>query len=292
MKLRTVGYFCREAVRSLRHNLSIASLGTVTVSLLILGVFLLTIMNLIHVARVLESQVGIRVFLKDDVSRYVRESLKARLEAIDGIEKIVFVNRETALKQMKEWLGDNKAILNIVERNPLPDGFEIRVRDPGIVKSLAVKVRAMEGVEGVNYGEEVVEKFLAVTRVVSAFTWAFALLLSVGVIFIISNTIKLTVFARRREIEIMKLVGATDWFIRWPFLIEGMLVGFAGAFISAVVLYYSYYMIVSRVFGPLPFIPLVTDPGSVIRVCFLLAVLGIGTGAMGGGISMKRFLHV
>ena len=217
MKLRTGEYFIQEVFRSLRRNnwMSFASIGTVAVSLFVLGVFLILVLNMNRMASTLESQVQISVYLQDDLKKQQRIDLQSDLEKMQGIDTVKFVDKDEAKDRLSERLGDQKYLLDALgDKNPLPDAFEVTVKTPEMVETAAKAIERMEGVESAKYGQDVVEHLFDITRLMRIFGLVLMLLLAGATIFIISNTIRLTVFARRKEIAIMKYVGATDWFIR------------------------------------------------------------------------------
>ncbi|WP_288312032.1 permease-like cell division protein FtsX, partial [uncultured Selenomonas sp.] len=220
MKLRTSEYFIQETLRSLRRNnwMSFASIGTVAVSLFVLGVFLLLVLNMNRLASSLESQVQISVYLADGLSERARKDIASDIEALQGIEEIRYVPKEEAKERLAKRLGDQKYLLDALgEKNPLPDSFEVVLKSPDLVETAAAAITRMDGVEQAKYGQDVIEHLFAITRLIRIFGLALMVLLAGATLFIISNTIRLTVFARRKEVAIMKYVGATDWFIRWPF---------------------------------------------------------------------------
>ncbi|NPV53460.1 MAG: ABC transporter permease [Firmicutes bacterium] len=291
MRFRTFCYFWSEALRSIRRNVSLISLGTIAASLFILGAFFLIILNLNHLTDTLTSRIEIRVFLKDGTSDRDRDTLEARIKSLGGIKTIDFISKEEGLKRLREQLGDDGGILTAVDLNPLPDAFSIKVVKPESVKVLASRIARLPGVESVNYGHGLVERLFALIRAVWVITLALSIIFIGAIIMIIGNTIRLTLIARRREVEIMKLVGATDWFIRWPFLLEGMLVGLIGAGVSAVLLYFLYGYAVRRFMNALPFIPIIASEVALKQLCVGLLGGGAVMGAAASVIFLRRYLR-
>lgn len=295
MKIRTIEYFISEVAHSLKRNnwMSLASIGTVAVSLFIFGMFLMLVMNMNKMAENLESQVQINVYLKDNFSRNDARGLEADLKAMQGVEKVTFVPKETAIERFKERLGDQKSLLEALDdTNPLPDSFEITLSQPEMVKSAAVAIEKFEGVEVAKYGQDVMEHLFDMTRLIRLFGLALMLVLALATLFIISNTIRLTVFARRKEIAIMKYVGATDWFIRWPFILEGMVLGLFGSIFAALVLRGTYSAITAKIYDTLAFFPLIPEQPFLNYVTLMVVVGGMVIGAIGSAVSLKRFLKV
>lgn len=295
MKFRTFGYFIKEGMANLGRNslMSLASIGSVASALIILGIFLIITLNFNFIVDTVESQVEITAYLDDslmdeEISRIGRELIQ-----VHGVKEVTFVSREQALKEFREQLGDKEGLLAAMEKdNPLPNSYRIRTQQPEIVKDVANMIGRIEGIAEVKYGKEIVDKLFKITGIIRFVGISVMAVLSIISIFIISNTIKLTVYARRREIEIMKYIGATDWFIRWPFLIEGMVLGFLGSLIAVGVLNVAYYYLFNFVVLNIPIITLL--PFDVFLYDLSIWFLGIGTfiGAVGSGISIRRFLRV
>lgn len=295
MKLRTGEYFIQEVFRSLRRNnwMSFASVGTVAVSLFVLGVFLLLVMNMNRLASMLESEVQISVYLEDGIKAGDRRDLQQDIANMQGIETVKFVSREEAKQRLSERLGDQKYLLGALgDKNPLPDSFEVTVIHPDMVETAANAIARMDGVESAKYGQDVVRHLFDITRLIRIFGLVLMLLLAGATLFIISNTIRLTVFARRKEIAIMKYVGATDWFIRWPFLMEGMVLGFIGGLLAAIALRSFYAAMAAKIYSTLAFFPLLPQYPFMNYVTVVILLSGMVIGAIGSTISLKRFLKV
>lgn len=295
MKLRTGEYFIQEVFRSLKRNnwMSFASIGTVAVSLFVLGVFLILVLNMNRMASMLESQVQISVYLQDDVKKSDRIDLQSDIEKMQGIDTVKFVDKDAAKERLSERLGDQKYLLDALgDKNPLPDSFEVTVKTPEMVETAAKAIERMEGVESAKYGQDVVEHLFDITRLMRIFGLVLMLLLAGATIFIISNTIRLTVFARRKEIAIMKYVGATDWFIRWPFLMEGIVLGCIGGILSAIALRSFYAAMAAKIYNTLAFFPLMPQYPFMNYVTVAIILSGMLIGAIGSAFSLKRFLEV
>ena len=295
MKLRTTEYFIREVCISIKRNswMSFASISTVAVSLFVLGMFLIIVLNMNRMASMLESQVQINVYLDDKLKGSEIDDLEDDLKKMQGIESVQYVSREDAIVRLKERLGDQKYLLDALDdKNPLPNAFEVTVKQPTMVETAAKAIEKFGGVESVKYGQDVVEHLFDITRLVRIFGVLLILLLGGATVFIIANTIRLTVFARRREIAIMKYVGATDEFIRWPFVLEGIVLGCIGGLISAFVLRRFYAGVTSKVYDTLAFFPLIPQSPFMTYVSIVIVLLGMAIGAAGAWVSLKRFLKV
>ena len=295
MKVRTMEYYIREVFISLRRNnwMSVASIGTVAVSLFIFGMFLMMVMNMNKLAENMESQVQINVYLLDKVDREQARDIEKDLKEIEGVETVGFVTKDEAMERFKDRLGDQKTLLDALdETNPLPDSFEVTVTNPDLVKTAAEKMEKIDGVECAKYGQDVMEHLFEITRLLRIFGFTLMLVLAFATLFIISNTIRLTVFARRKEIAIMKYVGATDWFIRWPFVMEGMVLGLFGSIIAAMVLRTAYTAMAEKVYETLAFFPLIPEQPFLTYITIVVVISGMVVGAIGSAVSIKKFLKV
>lgn len=295
MKLSTSEYFIKEVYTSFKRNIwmTLASIFTVVLSLFILGFFSIVILNLNKMADTLESQVQISVYLKDDLSQEEIDETKETLSKIEGLQDIKFITREEAIENFKERLGDQQFLLDALDdTNPLPDSFSLTVTSPQQVKTIADTAAALDSVESASYSQDIINHLFNLTHLIRLIGVALIILLTGAAIFIISNTIRLTVFARRKEIAIMKYVGATDWFIRWPFLLEGICLGFIGGGLATIFLYIVYNQVTQEIYEAMAFFPLIPQHPFIDYISLAILVAGIIIGALGSTISLKRFLKV
>lgn len=295
MKLSTSEYFIKEVYTSFKRNIwmTLASIFTVVLSLFILGFFSIVILNLNKMADTLESQVQISVYLKDDLSQEEIDETKETLSKIEGLQDIKFTTREEAMENFKKRLGDQQFLLDALDdTNPLPDSFSLTVTSPQQVKTIADTAAALDSVESASYSQDIINHLFNLTHLIRLIGIALIILLTGAAIFIISNTIRLTVFARRKEIAIMKYVGATDWFIRWPFLLEGICLGFIGGGLATIFLYIVYNQVTQEIYEAMAFFPLIPQHPFINYISLAILVAGIIIGALGSTISLKRFLKV
>ena len=295
MKLSTSEYFIKEVYTSFKRNIwmTLASIFTVVLSLFILGFFSIVILNLNKMADTLESQVQISVYLKDDLSQEEIDETKETLSKIEGLQDIKFTTREEAMENFKKRLGDQQFLLDALDdTNPLPDSFSLTVTSPQQVKTIADTVVALDSVESASYSQDIINHLFNLTHLIRLIGVALIILLTGAAIFIISNTIRLTVFARRKEIAIMKYVGATDWFIRWPFLLEGICLGFIGGGLATIFLYIVYNQVTQEIYEAMAFFPLIPQHPFIDYISLAILVAGIIIGALGSTISLKKFLKV
>ncbi len=295
MKLRTTGYFFKQAGISLWRNfwMSLAAVASVAISMFLLGAFLLLVFNVNYFASSLQSNVEIAVFLQVDTPRQEAYQVRDQVKAMPGVTEVTLVPKEEGLKQLSQQFGGQEELLEATGGvNPLPDYLRIRVADPETIHEVARAIAGLPGVEKVNYGQEVVERLFAVVRWLRWLGAGIILFLGLGALFLIIITIRLTVYSRRREISIMKYVGATDWFIRWPFFLEGLFLGLAGSGCAALAVYAGYNLFLTRAGSALVFIPLLNDRDLLLSSVLSLMAGGALVGAIGSLLSIRRFLKV
>lgn len=295
MRIRTMGRHLREGIKNVGRNggMTFASVSAVSITLLILGVFLLLAMNVNHIADQVKEKVEIRVFLEEAVNPSEVEYVKQEIQSIPKVASVDFVPKEAGLEELKDSFGEKAYLFKGLEQeNPLPDAFVVRAVQPENTGEVAKQINRIRYVDELNYGKETVEKLFSVTKVVHNIGIAFIVGLAFTAMFLISNTIKLTIVARSKEIEIMKLVGATNGFIRWPFFIEGLLMGVLGSLLPIGLLAGGYSYLLNNVMidflfqGLLPLFPL------VYQISLTLLGIGIFIGIWGSMVSVRRFLKV
>lgn len=297
MKINTVEHFVFDAFRSLKRNktITLASVITVAATLFILGIFLLVMYNVNTGVSSVESSVQVKVFLNLNVSQTDQNNVETALKAMPEVKDVQFESQSDALKKFKEELTDkNKDLISGYDEthNPLPSSFIVSMQKPDDAQVIADKIKNMSGVDSVGNKQDLIQKIIMISK---AIKWVgialFVLLIGVS-LFLIVNTIRLTVFSRRREIGIMKFVGATDWFIRWPFVIEGMIIGVIGAVISDVILYNIYKFAYVKITENLFVVHLIGP--SIVLNSFLwqFSLAGALIGALGSIIALRRFLLV
>ena len=293
MRLKTIQYYFREAFLSVIRNswISVASIGVVAVSLLILGSSLLLVMNANYIAANLESSLEISAFFKEETTPDEMQDLESVLAERPEVASVVFVSKEQALEEMKENLDAQEDILaGLEEKNPLPNALRIKTATAEQVAPLSAELKTYEQFDEVRYGQGVVEKMMALSRMVRVAGLVTMVLLGVAAIFLIATTIRLSVYARRKEIGIMKFLGATNLFVQFPFILEGMILGLVGSLIAIAIVYFGYITIIDNIQLSLPFMRLVTDKALIKPLMGLLLLIGLVIGAAGSLISMRRFL--
>ena len=295
MSLSTKKYFVKETFKSIRRNqlMSFASISTVALSLLVLGLFLLMVLNANNLAKYLENQVQVTVYMEDSASKNDLSVAEKTLKEMPGVVKVTTVSKPEALKKFKARLGDQDRLLDALgEDNPFPYSFEVQVDRPERIEEIVPKVETLKGVETAKFGQEVVEHMFQLTKILRVGGLLLVVLLAIATLFIISNTIRITVFARRREVSIMKYVGATNWFIRWPFLLEGMFMGFVGAVIASLALIQIYLTLQNKIYSTLAFFPLLASWPFLFYLSAFLILIGTAIGAAGSSISLRKYIDV
>ena len=291
----SLSYFWGETFRSLFRNrfMAIASVLTVTLSMFILGVFLSAVLNINHMASYLENQVEMTVYLKDGLKTDQVMGIGKYLKAQPGMKEIKFTNKDQAMKDFRERMGDQQGLLDAINGNPLPASYQMSFQTPEQLKTSAEVVAKYQGVETVQYGKDIIEQLYKVAQVIRLSGIVLIIFLAGAELFIISNTIRLTVFARRREIQIMKYVGASNGFIRWPFLFEGMVIGFLGSGFASLILWEGYKMVVSEMAAAgLVFIPMIPLWPFMGYTTLIILAAGIVIGVMGSAISLRKYMKV
>ncbi|HVI42518.1 MAG TPA: permease-like cell division protein FtsX, partial [Anaerovoracaceae bacterium] len=262
--------------------------------LLILGLFFILVVNINMVSETAKKQFDtIQVYLLDTTTYEQASAMLEELNGTDGVKEASYLSNDEAMASWRTKWGDNAYLLDGLENNPLPNSLLIKVTRLEAADAVVAKVKTFHGIEDVKYYKDTVDQLMKVTRFVQIAAMIVIIFLVIVSVVVVSNTIKLTVLAREREIGIMKYVGATNWFIRGPFLIEGILIGILSALISVGVISLVYYKI-TELIGQEIFVMLSTTmvPGAflVIHLVWIFLALGVSIGACGSIISMRRFL--
>lgn len=296
MKISTVKYFSMDSLISLRRNktLSIASVITVSLTLFMFGIFFLTMLNANQLLKNLESRLEVSIFLKENVAAVEKQKVVNEIKGIQGVSGIKYITKKEALEKLNNQLGEeNKDLMKGLDKqNPLPESFIVKVEDASIIKNVVQKSKGIKSVEKVVANEDLVNQISKITRGVK-WVGGVALLIMIPIcLFLIGNTIKLAVYARKREINIMKFVGATDWFIRWPFIIEGVIIGVIGSLVASGLLYYVYKAVYNKLTDIIMLLNILTPRYFVMNVVWIFIISGIVIGGIGSILSIRKFLEV
>lgn len=289
-----LNYCLRQAIMAVSRNrwLALVSAGMIAVSLAILGGFLLAAVNTDQVMQNIQSNLEIAVFL--DTTADIPE-LEDKIDRLEGVSDLKFVDKHAGLQEFGRSLGDEALLEELTgKNNPLPDAFRVRGASAGLIPGLAGQIEDFSGVESVDYGGELVQSITRISGWVKKFSIAISVLLAVGAIFLVGTTIRLSVVIRQEEIGIMKHLGASNWFIRLPFLLEGLAIGFTGTLAALTALGLAYYRFALFLIqsSPLFFLHPVTAPSMLILIFGGLLLLGIAMGGLGSIFSIRRFLKV
>ncbi|MBQ1396777.1 MAG: permease-like cell division protein FtsX [Eubacterium sp.] len=291
-----LSYNIRQAFQQLWRNrgTAVASIFAITAMLLILGLVFVVTVNLNLVTEMVKTDFDeIELFLMDDVSEGDAASMIEKIENMVGVSKAEYRTKEEAMDIMRARFGDKAYLLDSLGENPLPSSIIVTVSTLDDADGVYEKVSQLDGVEDVKYNQETVEKLTKAShylQIASMVVMAFLVIVSIVVV---SNIIKLTVFARQKEIEIMKYIGGTNWFIRGPFLVEGIIIGIISSVIAAGLTWFIYAKVtdlmgtqVITILGS----PLVSASYLVANLFIIFMAIGISIGAAGSIISMRKFL--
>jgi cell division transport system permease protein len=295
--LRNWAYYLKQAFLNLLGNRLIhaLSIGTISVSLLFFGSFVLLWVNVNAWVLQWGQSLSMSVYLKDNVDKKSIEKIELAIKSLPGAEIKGFVSKEKAWSNLMEILGSQAGLLDGLTKNPLPASFEVQFKDfkrhrvdPKIIKE---KLEKVEGVDEVQYGEQWLERLKDLIYILRLAGLIIGGLLCIAVLFIISNTIRLTIYSRRDEIEILKLVGATDWFVKVPYMIEGAIQGVLGAAIAFVILLAMYYLLPFKTIHlfDLPLMEIVFLPE---RYTVALFSTGFFLGLLGSSIAISRTFRI
>jgi len=294
MKARTLGRHVRESFKSIRRNswMTFASVSAVTVTLLLVGVFIVIMMNFNHLAENIENDVEIKVVADPAADEKIIKELVKKVRSTDGVLEVVYSSRDAELDKMIKSFGDELSLYK--QSNPLGDALYVKAENPQQTASIAKKIDTYDYTYEVVYGEDKVEKLFNILNMSRNIGLVLILALLFTAMFLISNTIRITIVARRTEIEIMKLVGATNNFVRIPFLLEGMWLGIMGAIAPMLIISISYYklfeLLEPKLQGEL-FQLLNTTP-FIFQLNGLMLFMGIFIGVWGSFMSVRKFLKV
>ena len=296
------GFFLREAIRALKRNAvpSFAALATTLVTVLLLGVFIPMVQATTGAANEVRSKIIINVFMKTDAKQADVDRVQKLIETqVPHVGKVTFVSKKQALARQREaGRGD---FYDLLGSNPLPDTFRISPDDPENITAIRDALAPTKASGGRGVADEAIDEvrdrkedtatLLSVTRVVKLTTALLAGLLIIASVLLIANTIRLSLYARRREVEVMKLVGATDWFIRWPFVLEGVIVGALGGVLAVLLLGIVKVAVVDPLAADFALIA-APDTMNFPLLIALLLFASVAVSAIGSGISLRRFLRV
>ena len=296
--LKSLGYSIRQGFRQIFRNrtMSIASCFSITAMLLILGIFFILLINVNMVAETVKGDYDtIEVFMLDKTEKEDTLAIMDELQTVDGVSSVTYRTKKEALEILRDRWGDQSYLLDNLAENPLPNSIVIKITDLSKAEKVADRAKSYDGIEKVNYYKDTVDNIMKVTNFIQYAALIIMAFLIIVSIVVVSNTVKLTVHARGDEISIMKYVGATNWFIRGPFLFEGMFIGIISAAVSVGVIAILYARLVDMIGEDILVMlstPMVDESFLVKNLIIIFVALGVSIGTCGSIISMGRFLDV
>ncbi|APT18943.1 cell-division associated ABC transporter, membrane FtsX subunit [Amylolactobacillus amylotrophicus DSM 20534] len=295
MKTATINFHIRESLKSLKRNgwMTVAAISAVGVTLLLVGIFLSAVFNINKISNDIESDVRVRVAIQKDTTKAEREKLTTEISKVDGVDTIKFSSKENELKKLVKVYGSSFSMLG-GDSNPLMDMLIIKAKNVSETKKIAQSVKSLEHVSEVNYGGNKAKQLFNIMATVRRIALIFSIILLLVAIFLIANTIRITIISRGNEIEIMQLVGATNRFIRTPFILEGAWTGILGSIIPIIIVDLVYqFVFKSMSVGLANAGYSLLSPASVlIGLDLLIVAIGAGIGALGSVISIRRYLKL
>lgn len=297
------GFFVMEALRSIRSNVAIAVAATVTVmiAVFILGTFIPSFLYVNQTVQKQKERLDVNVYISDDATDSQVSGLQANINQLKDrglVTSVEYISKEQALERAKAQLRD-PTVLDLLPGNPYPASFKLKSADParnGEIKTALSDSPALDTTmpgKGISYAVETTERLLSIARFIQYAGLVLVGILTVASVLLIGNTIRLSIFARRREVEVMRLVGATNWFIRWPFVIEGIICGIAGAIVAILMLWAAKVAVVDEFIRDNGGLAKGDDaPISFLLLALVLIVSGGIVGALGSGITLRRFLKI
>ncbi len=298
MRYSVLSYLIKEGFRSTfkQKKMTSASIIIMCATMFIFGLFFVIGENVNSVITQIESQQGIQIFIEEDATDEEIETLGSQIRAINGVNRATFVSKEDALNSMKTTLGDESLFEGWDEENPFPASYFVTLTDLSLNEQVQSEILALDNVDEIQSQNTTINRLQSLANGIQITTIIILFLLIIISIFIISYTIKLTVHARRREISIMKYVGATNSFIRGPFIVEGVIIGVISAIITLVILGVSYNAVMSGIGESVLIqeigIGLLSFSEMFYLVLAVYLILGVGIGVLGSTISMRKYLKV
>lgn len=286
----------RDALKSVVRNfsLSFASIMCTTITLILVAVAVVAAANVNNATKLIEDELTIVTYLKKDVTEEQIDNIKSEISSYKNVEEVTFKSKDEWKLEMSEYDDSFKTVLDYLDENPLMDSFVLKVNDVKKLSETSEYIKAINGVDTVKYGEGMVEQVISVFDIVQKIVVVVVIALVVVTSFLISNTIKLTIFSRRNEIEIMRLVGASNITIKLPFLFEGFIIGLIGSIIPVCITVYGYVILYSRMHGKLlsNMIMLIKPYPFVFWVSLIVIAIGALVGMYGSIKAVRKYLKV
>lgn len=289
-------YFLSETLQNFKRNvlMSVAAISTVAISLLLLGGVLILGMIIGNVTSSWEAKVEISVFLRDDATTNEIRQLQSQVTSYPEVQEVTYVSKRDAFEEFKQLYADQPELWEAIPEDSLPASLRIKLTDAKFTEEVAARIDGAPGIDEVSYGGSIVRRLLQINSLLRSITFAMSLILMIAASGLIANSIRLAIYARREEIGIMKLVGATNWFIRVPFMLEGLGAALVGALLAGLVVIGTNELLFSRVDDVLPFMgPILSfSLGDMLGVVAVLVGVGGMVGIVGSVMALRRFLEV
>ncbi len=299
------GYFARESVQNFRRNwvMSLGAVITIYLSLLLVGVSIAVGVIATEIVQSVEDKVTVQIFLADGAKTEDVQALQAWVKSDALVATVEYTSKDDALEKFKKDMASSPEIIDQIETNPLPASLDVTLKDPREVETLVDKIMGNElflkvadrpdsPSDSLKYGQQVVDKLFAFTRIIRIVLIVFIAMLAVVSLIFINNTIRLAIYARRKEIGIMRLVGASNWFIRTPFLMEGVIQSLIGALLAILSVVAIQAAVLPKLREAVPFLPVDLAGGTMFQLALILVFAGMLIGLLGSGLALRRYLKV
>lgn len=288
------GYFFRETLSNLRRNLllTLAGISTAALSLFLLGIVMLFGEVVNRAVSSWEGKVEVNVFLRDEITPDQQKELGAAISSMPEVQRVYYESKDQAYKEYKRMFRDTPAIWQNVDPEAMPASYRIKLRNPNTAESVSQRLDGRPGVDEVQFGGRAVKRLLRLISLLRTIFLVFIGIMFGAAVLLIANTIRLAIFARRREIGIMKLVGASNWFIRVPFILEGIAAAAVGAFVATGVILAGKLLMLDQLQKDILFLPITVGGDVILKILATLVGVGILIGSLASMVALRRFLEV
>jgi cell division transport system permease protein len=290
-----LGFFLREAMKNIRLNLlmSITAITTTFICILVFGVGLIVSSHVEGIIGSVREDVSVEVFFPRDASQDEIDKVRSAVEGYPEVSSVTYVSKEEALATFKETFADQPEIYEGIDPGVLPASLQLQLENPAMADEVAQRLREEHGFtdENLSYPQQTIERLDKVTSYMIWGLYGATILFLISSVLLISNAIRLSIFARRKEIEVMKLVGASDSFVRTPFVFEGLVQGLIGAGLAALTVVWINFLFVDWSHDALPFVPISGNAVNTLLILAVLVLVGVAIGVVGSFLSVTRFLR-
>ena len=290
-----LGFFLREALKNIRLNLlmSITAITTTFVCILVLGVGLLVSSYVGSIIGSVREDVSVEAFFPPNASQKEIDKVRSAVEGYPEVSSVNYVSKEEAFASFKKTFADKPELYEGIDPSVLPASLQLQLKDPAAADEVAQRLKKEQGFtdENLSYPQQTIERLNKVTSYMLWFLYGATFLFLISSVLLISNAIRLSIFARRKEIEVMKLVGASDSFVRTPFVFEGLVQGLIGAGLAALTVVWINFLFVDWVRNAMPFMPISGDAVNTLLILAILVLVGVVIGIVGSFLSVTRFLR-